>query len=77
LAGIGWKPVGSGAPVLADALAWLECRLVRRVRAGDHELVIARPVGGEILRPDAIPLAFADTGELDGSRELYPPTLEP
>jgi flavin reductase (DIM6/NTAB) family NADH-FMN oxidoreductase RutF len=77
LAGIGWRPVGSGAPVLDDALAWLECRLVQRVRAGDHELVIARPVGGEILRPDAIPLAFADTGELDGSRELYPPTLEP
>ncbi|HWB41281.1 MAG TPA: flavin reductase family protein, partial [Gemmatimonadales bacterium] len=45
LAGIGWRPVGSGAPVLDDALAWLECRVVQRVRAGDHELVIARPVG--------------------------------
>jgi flavin reductase (DIM6/NTAB) family NADH-FMN oxidoreductase RutF len=75
LSGITWRPGSSGAPILDGALAWLDCRLVQRVAAGDHEIVLARPVAGEILRPDAAPLLYADTGELDGSRELYPPSL--
>ncbi|MGH7579547.1 MAG: flavin reductase family protein [Gemmatimonadales bacterium] len=75
LAGIAWRPGRTGAPILEDALAYLECRLVQRVPAGDHEIVIAGPVAGEILRPDAVPLAYADTGELDGSRELFPRSL--
>ncbi|HEY7480286.1 MAG TPA: flavin reductase family protein [Gemmatimonadales bacterium] len=75
LAGIGWRPGPSGAPILDGALAYLDCRLIQRVIAGDHEIVLARPVAGEILRPDATPLLYVDTGDLDGSRELYPPSL--
>jgi flavin reductase (DIM6/NTAB) family NADH-FMN oxidoreductase RutF len=75
LAGITWRPGPAGAPILDGALAYLDCRLTQRVPAGDHEIVIARPVAGEILRPDAPPLLYADTGDLDGSRELYPPSL--
>jgi flavin reductase (DIM6/NTAB) family NADH-FMN oxidoreductase RutF len=74
LSGIAWHPAASGAPILADAVAWLECRLHQRVRAGDHEIVLARPVAGELLSPDA-PLLYRETGELDGSRELYPRSL--
>jgi flavin reductase (DIM6/NTAB) family NADH-FMN oxidoreductase RutF len=77
LAGIGWRPGKAGAPILDGAVACLECRLVQRMTAGDHEIVIARPVAGAILRPDAVPLAYADTGDLDGSRELFPRTLDP
>lgn len=75
LEGTAWRPAPGGAPILGDSLAYLECRVVQRVPAGDHEIVVARPVGGEILRPDAKPLTYADTGDLDGSRELYPPSL--
>jgi flavin reductase (DIM6/NTAB) family NADH-FMN oxidoreductase RutF len=75
LAGISWRAGRTGAPILAEALAYLECRLTGRIPAGDHEIVIARPVAGEILRPDAITLTYADTEDLDGSRELYPPSL--
>jgi flavin reductase (DIM6/NTAB) family NADH-FMN oxidoreductase RutF len=77
LAGIGWRPGSTGAPILDGAVAWLECRLVERVPAGDHMIVLARPVAGEILRPDAVPLAYSDTGDLDGSRELYPRAFDP
>jgi flavin reductase (DIM6/NTAB) family NADH-FMN oxidoreductase RutF len=70
-----WRPGRTGAPILTEAVAYLECRLTERIPAGDHEIVIGRPVAGEILRPDAIPLTYADTGDLDGSRELYPPSL--
>jgi flavin reductase (DIM6/NTAB) family NADH-FMN oxidoreductase RutF len=75
LAGIRWHPATSGAPILTDAAAWLECRLQQRIAAGDHEIAIGRPVAGEILKPDATPLIYADTGNLDGSRELYPKSL--
>ena len=72
LAGVAWRAGRSGAPILAGAVAYLECLLTGRFPAGDHEVVIARPVAGELLLPDAIPLTYADTGDLDGSRELYP-----
>jgi flavin reductase (DIM6/NTAB) family NADH-FMN oxidoreductase RutF len=75
LAGVSWRAGRTGAPILAGAVAYLECRLTGRIPAGDHEIVIARPVAGEILLPDAVPLTYADTGDLDGSRELYPPSL--
>jgi flavin reductase (DIM6/NTAB) family NADH-FMN oxidoreductase RutF len=75
LAGMAWRPGRTGAPILTEAVAYLECRLTQRIPAGDHEIVIGRPVAGEILRPDASPLTYADTGDLDGSRELYPPSL--
>ncbi len=75
LAGISWRPGSTGAPILVGAVAYLECRLTSRIPAGDHEIAIARPIAGEILLPDATPLTYADTGDLDGSRELYPPSL--
>jgi flavin reductase (DIM6/NTAB) family NADH-FMN oxidoreductase RutF len=75
LAGVSWREGRTGAPILAGAVAYLECRLTGRFPAGDHEIVIARPVAGELLLPDAVPLTYADTGDLDGSRELYPASL--
>ncbi|MDQ3136212.1 MAG: flavin reductase family protein [Gemmatimonadota bacterium] len=75
LAGIAWRPGRAGAPILSQAVAFLECRIIQRVQAGDHEIVIASPVAGEILLPEAILLTYADTGDLDGSRELYPRSL--
>jgi flavin reductase (DIM6/NTAB) family NADH-FMN oxidoreductase RutF len=75
LAGIPWHPAPSGAPILTQAIAWLDCRLHDRVAAGDHEIILGRPVAGELVEPDASPLLYPDTGELDGSRELYPESL--
>jgi flavin reductase (DIM6/NTAB) family NADH-FMN oxidoreductase RutF len=42
------RPEG-GAPVLADALAYLECRVEARYPAGDHELFLGRVVVGKVL----------------------------
>jgi flavin reductase (DIM6/NTAB) family NADH-FMN oxidoreductase RutF len=36
-------------PVLREALAFLECRVVTRQSAGDHDLVIGRVVRGQLL----------------------------
>ncbi|GAA0404458.1 MULTISPECIES: flavin reductase family protein [Micromonospora] len=42
-----WQPGPEGVPVLADALAWLLCRVIDRVRVGSHAIVLAEP---ELLR---------------------------
>jgi flavin reductase (DIM6/NTAB) family NADH-FMN oxidoreductase RutF len=40
---------GAGGPVITESLAYLECRVVRKVEAGDHDLLIAEVVGGRVL----------------------------
>jgi flavin reductase (DIM6/NTAB) family NADH-FMN oxidoreductase RutF len=35
-------------PVLAEALGYLECRLVNRIPAGDHDLFLGRVVSGAL-----------------------------
>lgn len=72
LAGQRWEAAAGGAPVLMDAVAHLECRLVGRHPAGDHDLVLGQVVGGRVLAPEAVPMTYAETGNLDGSAELYP-----
>jgi flavin reductase (DIM6/NTAB) family NADH-FMN oxidoreductase RutF len=62
----------AGSPILEDALAYFECALEGRTRAGDHELVLGRVMNGQILDPKAAPLTYAETGDMDGSSALYP-----
>jgi flavin reductase (DIM6/NTAB) family NADH-FMN oxidoreductase RutF len=72
LAQVRWRPGKSGAPILLEGLAYLDCRLERLVPAGDHELALGEVIDGAILAPDAMALTYAETGDLDGSSELYP-----
>lgn len=75
LKGRHWQPGLGGSPVLLDALGYLECRVTGRHPAGDHELVVGRVVGGRVLAPDAAPMTYGETGNLDGSAELFPATF--
>lgn len=38
---IAWTPGANGAPLLSDALGWLECTVQAEYPAGDHTVVIA------------------------------------
>ncbi|MGA4843488.1 flavin reductase family protein [Streptomyces sp. G45] len=42
-----WFEGPHGVPVLEGVLAWLVCRVVARVPAGDHRLVLAEAVVGD------------------------------
>jgi flavin reductase (DIM6/NTAB) family NADH-FMN oxidoreductase RutF len=42
------RPDGS-APVLSEALAYLECQVAARLPTGDHDLVVARVLRGRLL----------------------------
>lgn len=75
LAGIRWRPGRTGAPILEEALAYFDCQLAGVMRAGDHELVLGRVVEGRVLDPKALPLTYADSGDMDGSSALFPGKL--
>jgi flavin reductase (DIM6/NTAB) family NADH-FMN oxidoreductase RutF len=72
LANVPWRPGRSGAPILEAALAYFDCELAGRMRAGDHELVLGRVTDGKILDRNGRPLEYAETGDMDGSSSLYP-----
>ncbi|MEX2246183.1 MAG: flavin reductase family protein [Dehalococcoidia bacterium] len=49
LAGVDYKTLATGCPVLKDALAWFECEVDGGLPTGDHTLVVARITdGGQI-----------------------------
>ncbi|WP_072391617.1 flavin reductase family protein [Hyphomicrobium sp. CS1GBMeth3] len=75
LATTAWTTGQTGAPLLADAVAWFDCTVTDQHPAGDHVLVVGRVVDGRLLDPDATPLSYRDTGALDGAAALFPATF--
>lgn len=70
-----WRAGAGGSPIVEEAAAYLTCRVVTIVPAGDHLVVIAEVTGGELLDPAAVPLRYDETGSMDGSDALYPDTF--
>ena len=56
-AGVRWRPAPSGAPVLDDALAHIDCEIHAVHEAGDHLLVLGRVTALEAA-PTSGPLLF-------------------
>jgi flavin reductase (DIM6/NTAB) family NADH-FMN oxidoreductase RutF len=42
------RPDG-GAPVLSEALAYLQCEVAARMPSGDHDVLVGRVLGGKVL----------------------------
>jgi flavin reductase (DIM6/NTAB) family NADH-FMN oxidoreductase RutF len=51
----------TGAPVLASAMAWLDCVVDHTFDAGDHTVFVGRVAACGVNRPDAEPLLYHDT----------------
>ena len=48
-ASIGWRPSPvTGAPVINDVLAWIDCEIEAKHEAGDHYIVIGRALELEV-----------------------------
>lgn len=60
LEGIGLRSSPSGVPLLDNALAYVECRVVECSEHGDHALFIGEIVDGQVLRSGE-PLIMSDT----------------
>ncbi len=53
-----WESAVTGAPILADAVAWLDCTIFSRHAAGSHSLYIGEVQASGVPRPEAAPLIY-------------------
>lgn len=53
---LGWREMHTGAPVLDDVLAWVDCRLHATADGGDHTIYIGKVVDADAR--DGTPLIF-------------------
>jgi flavin reductase ActVB len=70
-----WSTAATGAPVLADALVWLDCTIHDRVIAGTHAIYLGRVEAAGVPRPDKAPLVYwnRDYRELRLEEAVEPP----
>ncbi len=61
LEGVAYTAAEGGAPILDEALSWMECEAIEFVGLGDHTLVAAKVLAGEVLQ-EADPLTSTYTG---------------
>ncbi|GAB3168300.1 flavin reductase family protein [Streptomyces incanus] len=59
--GVQWRPAPSGAPILEESVAWIDCSYHRLVDAGDHYIVLGEVRTLEVQRPTS-PLLFFQGG---------------
>lgn len=52
--GVRTYPATNGSPILADALAYLECEVTSRTECGDHWIVYSTVLVGRVSKPDAL-----------------------
>ncbi len=55
-----WRPLGTGAPALIDALVAFDCTLAREVRWGSHHVLIGDV--RDVVRGGGRPLVYCDRG---------------
>jgi flavin reductase (DIM6/NTAB) family NADH-FMN oxidoreductase RutF len=59
-------------PLLREAVAWFECRVLAEYPAGDHVLVLGQVINGKLLGAEAEPMTYRDTDAMDGASALSP-----
>ena len=61
LTGYRFELGATGAPILVDAPAWFECRVLEQIARGDHSIYVGEVVSAGVRR-EAEPLTLRDTG---------------
>lgn len=67
-----WTRGRTGAPLLLQSLAWFDCQVVGEHPAGDHVLALGKVIDGKLLDCKAEPMAYRQTGAMDGASALFP-----
>ena len=70
MAGFHWQQAETGAPVLSESLAYFDCRVSHYTDAGDHKIVVCKVIAAAGLN-EGRPLLYSQTGDMDGSSQLY------
>lgn len=66
LQGVPYGQTPGGAPFLLDCMAYLDCRVLDTVRAGDHTVFVGEVTTGEVLYADTPQLIY-DPDEYEGA----------
>ncbi|MEY3786654.1 MAG: hypothetical protein RLZ75_861 [Pseudomonadota bacterium] len=70
MVGFQWHIDKTGAPILSESLAYFDCEVSHYSDAGDHKIAICKVISAARLN-EGCPLLYSQTGDMDGSRELY------
>ncbi|WP_031434251.1 flavin reductase family protein [Methylomarinum vadi] len=70
MTGYCWQKAVSGAPILADSLAYFDCKVSHYAEAGDHRLAVCQVLDAGLLNRGK-PMLYNETGDMDDSSELY------
>ncbi|MGZ5012023.1 MAG: flavin reductase family protein [Methylobacter sp.] len=70
MAGFQWQQAETGAPVLSESLAYFDCQVSHYTDAGDHKIAVCKVVAAAKLN-QGTPMLYSQTGDMDGSSELY------
>lgn len=57
-----WETAVTGAPILNDALAWLDCTIYSRHQVGTHTIYIGEVQASAVPNPDGAPLIYWNRG---------------
>lgn len=52
--GVRTQPAENGAPILGDALSYMECEVISRMDGGDHWIVYSSVYAGRVSKPEAL-----------------------
>ncbi|TRW91404.1 flavin reductase family protein [Candidatus Methylobacter oryzae] len=69
--GFEWQAASTGAPVLAESLAYFDCEVSHYADAGDHKIAVCKVVSAAAMLNQGRPMLYNQTGDMDGSSELY------
>ena len=68
--GVAWQPTEStGSPMIADCVAWIDCRIERSMEVGDHYLVIGHVVDHRVREGNPLLYYRSRYHDLGGSHE--------
>lgn len=56
-ADVDWSPASSGSPIIAGSVAYIDCEIEAVHDGGDHDIVIGRVLGLEVMDSKS-PLVF-------------------
>lgn len=57
-----WDVAVTGAPILTDAAAWMDCTIRDRFPAGTHTVYVGEVQASRVPEPDTLPLVYWNRG---------------
>ena len=70
MSGYKWQKGITGAPILAESLAYFDCQVSHYTEAGDHKIAVCKVLTAAKLN-EGLPLIYNQTDDMDGSSHLY------